>query len=90
MTGEVIRLAAFARIPTRLAGIVAWQAMCGGVGIKTLRSDDRHGHLVRIRQRIAYEARESGYSFWQIARAINRDHTTVMYSVKTERARQAA
>lgn len=87
---EVVRLATNANIPLRLAGIVAFRAVSAGVGLRTLRSADRHEHLVRIRQRIAYEARQSGFSLWQIGRALNRDHNTIMYSIKAEAGRRPA
>lgn len=87
---EIVSLSQRANIPLRLAGIVAFRATCAGIGLKTLRSCDRSKHLVRLRQRIAYEARQSGFSLWQIGRAINRDHNTVMYSIKVERERLSA
>lgn len=82
MTSEIIRLATFANVPPRLAGLVAYRAMCAGVGLRTLRSADKRRELVAIRRRIAREAKGCGFSLWQIGRALNRDHSTILFHLK--------
>ena len=79
---EVLTLARCASVPPRLAAIVAYRAFRSGLSLRTLRSADKRAELVRVRQQAAWEARKSGYSLWQIGRALNRDHSTIRYSIQ--------
>jgi chromosomal replication initiation ATPase DnaA len=90
MDRDTAKLAVTADIPERLAGIIVYRALLAGVGLRTLRSGDRRWDLVRVRQRIAFEAREGGFSLWQIGRALNRDHSTIRHSIEMERVRLGA
>jgi chromosomal replication initiation ATPase DnaA len=81
---EIQNLAVWADIPDRLAGIVAYRALKAGVSLRTLRSSDKRLELVKVRRAIAYEARQSGYSLWQIGRALNRDSSTVLHSIRMQ------
>ena len=50
--------------------------------LKELIEGGNHRALVDIRMRIAYRAREAGYSLSQIGRALNRHHTSVLHLLK--------
>lgn len=76
-------LAAWANVPPRLARLTVRAATAHGFTLSALRSDSRKRSLFRCRQSIATQAREEGFSFPQIGRALNRDHSTVVHAVRT-------
>lgn len=54
-----------------------------GFSADTLRSNKRNADLAEARQFLMHVAKVStGKSFPQIGRALNRDHTTIMYGVR--------
>lgn len=75
-------LAVWADVPPRLARITVRAAAAHGLTLATLRSDSRKRPLFRCRQSVATQARKEGFSFPQIGRALNRDHSTVIYAVR--------
>ena len=75
---EAERLSRFADIPLYLAQLVVMRVNATGYSLKFVRSGKRWDNLVDIRQSIAAEAREHEFSYPQIGRALNRDHTTII------------
>ncbi|WP_165357364.1 hypothetical protein [Sphingosinicella sp. CPCC 101087] len=75
---ETERLAFLARVPADLAALVVLEATQAAIPLRQLRSECRRQDLLRTRQRVAVRGRDHGFSWWQIARALNRDHATVM------------
>lgn len=47
-----------------------------------LVSADRHAHIAQARQVAAWLLRERGFSYPAIGRELNKDHTTIMASVR--------
>jgi hypothetical protein len=84
------RLAVFAHVPDGLAEMVV--AMCASQRLRLdeLRGPKRDNELVKCRQEISLAARQMGYSYPLIARALNRDHTTVIYGVNRLRKQLSA
>lgn len=74
------RLAIHADVPPDLAALVVLGANRADVTLRTLRSSSRLPWLVRERRRVAVEARSHNFSWWQIGRALNRDHSTVIHA----------
>lgn len=74
------------------AGIVAdiVRAVSFETGIKAqaIYSPARHQKVVRARQIVMYIAHRKGLGFSCIARALNRDHSTVIYGVRAEAKRR--
>lgn len=50
--------------------------------IEEVRGARRHKPLVDIRQKIAIELREKGYSYPAIGDIMHRDHTSIIHLVK--------
>ncbi len=71
-------IASFANVPLDLAQTVVFECMSRGVDVRELRSERRQQYLVVLRRVIASQARQQGYSYTVIGRALNRDHTTIM------------
>ncbi len=84
---EADRLAENANVPHALAELVVMLAEKYGRTIKQLRGECRDRDLVQIRKRIAREGRHRRYSFPQIGRALNRDHSTIISHVNGRRGR---
>ena len=76
------KLERWADVPRDLAELVVSYADDERLAVSTLRSASRRSRLVKARQHVAAEARRRGYTFWQIARALNRDHSTIVHAVK--------
>lgn len=53
--------------------------------VAEIRLDSQVERLLRMRQAIIWTAKARGYSFHKIARAINRDHSTVMHAWRIAR-----
>lgn len=79
---EADRICAYANVPIELAKLVTDRAWRHRVSVKWLRSDAKHCDLIKCRTDIALRARELGYSYPIIARALNRDHSSVMHLVQ--------
>lgn len=79
---EAEHLARCADIPEPLAGLVIQTAQDCGLSLAELRSDSRWRPLVRARQKAIKRARACSYSYWQIGRALNRDHSTIIHAEK--------
>ncbi len=71
-------IATFANVPLDLAQTVVFECMSRGVDVRELRSECKLQRLVVLRRVIASQARQQGYSYPVIGRALNRDHTTIM------------
>ncbi len=71
-------IASFANIPLDLAKLVVFGCIARGIDVRELRSERRQQYLVVLRRVIASQARQQGYSYTVIGRALNRDHTTIM------------
>jgi len=80
------RISQWASVPYPLAELAVFGALLFGLPLKDVRSDSRRQPLVRCRSWIARQARREGYSFPQIGRAINRDHSTVMYAISGDQS----
>lgn len=76
------RICAFANVPLDLAMLVVNTSIDHDLPVKLVRSNDKRLRFVNCRADIARKAREMGYSYPLIARAINRDHSSVMYLVR--------
>lgn len=77
---DVDRLQEWADVPRGLAEIVVIEANKYGFTLAQLRSPSREAQRVWLRKNIARIARQHRppFSFPQIGRALNRDHSTVM------------
>ena len=75
------RISTFASVPLELATLVVDESDLSRIHVTDIRSNCRRHELVRARWRIADKARANGFSLWQIARALNRDHTTIIYGL---------
>jgi chromosomal replication initiation ATPase DnaA len=76
------QLSQWASVPCDLAELVFQQnARWKTCGIKRLRSSDRTTKIVRVRWAIAKAAVGLGYTYSEVGRALNRDHSSIMYAV---------
>jgi hypothetical protein len=76
------RLSQWARVPHSLAELVVSVARQRNHSLKYLRSGSRRKELVRCRWEIAAKARKLGHSYERIGRALNRDHSTIIYAMQ--------
>ena len=76
------RLSEWANVPLQLAQLVAKAADEADITLQRLRSPVKRADIVRVRWNIAREARRLNYSYSTIGRALNRDHTTVIYGIR--------
>lgn len=53
-----------------------------GFPVKEITGPRRHKHLAIARWRIAKAARLAGYSYPKIAKAMNKNHTSILHGVK--------
>jgi chromosomal replication initiation ATPase DnaA len=83
---ETDRLQEWADVPRGLAEIVAIEANKHGFTVKQLRSSSLERQRFVARQSIVRIARDKGFSFPQIGRALNRDHSTIVSMVHGRRA----
>ena len=79
---ETERLAHIADVPPDLAALVVLQANRADVSLREFRRPGRPKNLTPHKQRLAVIAREHGFSWWQIGRALNRDHSTVIHAYR--------
>lgn len=84
---DVDHLQEWADIPRELAEIVVIEANKHGLTLKQLRSPSVEAHRYSARKKIALKARSrpTPFSFPQIGRAINRDHSTVISMLRGRR-----
>lgn len=68
--------------------IVHQVAAATGIGVADLLGPSHVRHIAHARQLVMWRAHAEGHSLSSIARALNRDHTTVMYGVRAEKERQ--
>jgi hypothetical protein len=78
---EADRLAAWADVPQELAELVVEMAHAHNLEVRAVRSERRDEDLVWCRWDIARRAKELGFTLQPIGRALNRDHTTVLYGL---------
>lgn len=50
--------------------------------VEDIRGDSKNRMFVKVRQVVCYVLRQRGFSFNQIGKWLNRDHSTIMYSVE--------
>jgi chromosomal replication initiation ATPase DnaA len=50
-----------------------------GIPVPELRGVRRKAHQVEARKRFIREASDAGFGCWSIARALRRDHTTILH-----------
>lgn len=93
IAGDIVaeKVAALDGVPLQKMDLITAQvAGRAGLSIKALRSPRRTREIAHARQRAYLILHDAGYSFPQIGRYFNRDHTTVMFGVKRERERRRA
>ena len=69
----------------RIAGDAARAA---GMTLARVLSTDRTVSVARVRDVIVLKARSEGYSLPQIAKALKRDHSTILAAERREKARR--
>lgn len=72
------RISAYAGVDLELAELVVLGAKVHHVAVDQLRSNLKHDCFVRVRRWVAVRARPR-WSWWQIGRALNRDHSTIIF-----------
>lgn len=82
---EIDRLAFIADVPADLAALVVLGANRANVSIRDFRRNGRPRRLIPHKQRVVLLARDSGFSWWQIGRALNRDHSTCIHAYRQAR-----
>jgi chromosomal replication initiation ATPase DnaA len=75
-------LASRANAPAALSALVRSISTESGMQLADILGPNRSRRLFHVRRTIALEARERGYSFPQIGRALNRDHSTIVHAVR--------
>jgi hypothetical protein len=80
---EAQRICGFANVPMPLAQLVVDVCDKHKLSVKSVRSQSRLGDHLKCRLEIAFTARQWGYSLPVIGRAISRDHTTVIHTLRT-------
>jgi hypothetical protein len=75
------QLSAWANVPLDLAELVIEaNRRRKRYGLDLLRSNTKSAGLTVVRHAIAREARARGYSYPAIGRALNRDHSSIMWA----------
>ena len=69
-------------------GIVASVAQMSGLAPSAIKGPCRQLEFVQARDVVCFIAHREGISYSQIARELNRDHTTIMAAVRREAARR--
>lgn len=87
---EAEQISAYASVSPEMAALVVGGAELFGFSIKKLRSPTRQRPVFRCRQWIARHARAQGHTWWEIGRALNRDHSTIIHSVRATPSPYAA
>lgn len=76
------KISAWALVPQELADLLVERAEEAHLPLKAVRSETRLPKYVAFRQKFSVEAHKRRFSFSAIGRALNRDHTTIIYSVR--------
>jgi hypothetical protein len=77
------KISEWAQVPQPLAEMLVERAALAGYDLKQLRSEARSKPFVNFRKSFASDARRLGYSLPAIGRALNRDHTTIIYAIRS-------
>jgi chromosomal replication initiation ATPase DnaA len=72
----------------RINKIVSEVADACGLTSRAIMSDRRYARVSRARQMVYYVAYRHGFSSNEIAEAMGKDHTTILYGIKQEKARR--
>jgi chromosomal replication initiation ATPase DnaA len=72
------RISAFARVDLELAELVVRGAQVHHVAVDELRGEQKNEKSTRVRRWVAARARPR-WSWWEIGRALNRDHSTMIH-----------
>lgn len=75
---------------TPVRDIIASVSAETGISAKDITGPARFAHIVRARDIVCLRAHEAGRTYPQIARVLNRDHTTVGAAAKRAAARMEA
>lgn len=67
--------------------IITHAAALFGIGVQALSGPGRSQRLVEARQAVCYAAHKRGWSSYEIAEALNRDHSTVLHNRKVAERR---
>ena len=78
-------LATVSNSPVEICEIIFAVAGDDQAIVAEIRLDSQVERLLRMRQAIIWTAKARGYSFHKIARAINRDHSTVIHAYRIAR-----
>lgn len=82
--------AVFAQNRHTVHQIIDAVAEATGIPAKRILGTNRDAPTARARQIVMYEARQAGLSYPQIARAMGKDHTTIIHGVRAEEQRRGA
>lgn len=74
----------------RVDAIVRAVSEATGISRIAIYSQSRRREIAHARQIVMHEAHKQGLSVNQIARALNRDHTTILHGIRAEETRRAA
>lgn len=88
MAGEAVKSR---YLPPRVVdGVVAYVSAAADIPVSEIRSESRCRGPSRARQQVMWWLCKQGYSFPQVGRAFNRDHTTAIYAMRAVDDRIAA
>lgn len=68
--------------PLMADNVIAAAAYLTGTTPQAIKGSSRLSSLVRARRLVAVILREHGFSYPKIARALNRDHSTIVHAVR--------
>lgn len=71
-----------------IEGIAGEAAKLAGMTLARITGPDRHAAVVKVRDVICYRCSALGYSASDIARALKRDHSTILTAIRREAARR--
>lgn len=78
----VLGLSCAPSVPDIMRRLLIQVAQAHGVSVQLITGRGRVAHVVEARREFCKLAHRAGYSLPAIARAINRDHTTVLHFVR--------
>lgn len=81
---EADRISEYAQVPQELAELVVNLSKQHSFPVAAVRGHRRPTDLVQCRWAIAQAARRLGYPYAAIGRALNRDHTSIIYAVNQQ------
>ena len=87
---EIVELIERSRERGSMLEIAASVAGKHRLGVKDLKGQNKYRRVAQPRQEAMWEMHQAGYSYPQIGRFLNRDHTTVMHGVRAHEARMGA